>query len=335
MDKAYKTPYVRDVFLSNLINGARFTEEGYPIVEEWMVATEIPSDIYQWDCRNKIKDSEKSKVAMSFYCNDKYFQPVINDPNKYIEELRKYMFVIGLDASPYDDMPPIVQCSQIFVNLATTYHFGRRGLKVVPNVRIGHEMTYSSLKAYPKNRLIAIGTYGCVRLRGNRKIFAEQLKIVVDELSPSGILVYGPTPNEIFSYVVEKGIPIYPFKPYMQKRWEAYDKGTNNKNNTSKKDTKCIKEPKNKEKTEITNTMTKEKLKELMEQYFEMNFKYKRKWYSITHFEENGEYYISFCEFYKDTTDVSTCEELMEVKRNGVTVWEMLSSIDDDDILIL
>lgn len=33
-------PYVRDVFLSYLINGARRTiPDGYPIIEDWMVAT--------------------------------------------------------------------------------------------------------------------------------------------------------------------------------------------------------------------------------------------------------------------------------------------------------
>jgi hypothetical protein len=43
---------------------------------------------------------------------------------------------------------------------------------------------------------------------------------------------------------------------------------------------------------------------------------------------------ISFCEFYKEVTDVETVDELCEIKRNGVRVIDMLSSVSDDDIEI-
>ena len=33
--------------------------------------------------------------------------------------------------------------------------------------------------------------------------------------------------------------------------------------------------------------------------------------------------YISFCEFYKEPTNVTTIEDLLEVSRDGVTVLEM------------
>ena len=44
--------------------------------------------------------------------------------------------------------------------------------------------------------------------------------------------------------------------------------------------------------------------------------------------------YISFCEFYKDSTEVSTFEELCNVKRYNTTVQEMILSIDDNNISI-
>ncbi len=83
----------------------------------------------------------------------------------------------------------------------------------------------------------------------------------------------------------------------------------------------------------MANTMTKEKLKEFIDMYLEIEFKYKKKWYSITYYYDNRKDYISFCEFYKEPTEVSSFEELLEIKRNGVTVWEMISSIDDTDMV--
>lgn len=58
--------------------------------------------------------------------------------------------VVGIDASPYDNMPLVVQKSQIYLNLAITYYFGRKGIKVIPNVRLGDDRTFTSLEAYPQ-----------------------------------------------------------------------------------------------------------------------------------------------------------------------------------------
>lgn len=211
-----KPPYIRDVYLARVIEGARFTDDGYPIIEKWMVATELPEEISQWNCRSKVKHPEIT--GMSFYCTDQYFQPIISNPHKYLDKLEVYKMIVGLDASPYDNMPPIVQCSQIFVNLAVTYYYGRNGLKVVPNVRLGHPMTYDSLKAYPHGTLIAIGTNGFVYEKENRKIFLKQIILIVDELKPLGIIVYGTAPDELFEYPKKMGIPIYVYESFIHKR---------------------------------------------------------------------------------------------------------------------
>ncbi|HBM70427.1 MAG TPA: hypothetical protein DD377_03535 [Firmicutes bacterium] len=211
-----KSPYLRDVYLAFLISDARRTQtDEYPIIEKWMVSTEPPKEIIQWDRRKDVINS--SKTAISFYCSDYTFTPILNNPKKYVEKLRDYKCVIGLDASPYDNMPLVVQKSQIYLNLAITYYYGLNGLKVIPNVRIGDNRTLCSLKAYPKHTLISIGTHGFTKKLNNRYLFADQVMKVVDELEPSGICVYGPTPDEIFNYVRLKGIPIYQYDSYTMK----------------------------------------------------------------------------------------------------------------------
>lgn len=208
-------PYLRDVYLAFLIKGARFTKEGYPIIEKWMVATEIPDDIYQWDRRSQ--SLNEKDCAMSFYCNDQYFQNVISNPDKYFDVFSKYKMIIGMDASPFDNMQKIPQISQVFVNLAFTYYLGRKGIKIVPNVRLGTNVTYSSLKAYPKGTLISIGTNGFVKDKRNRKIFKEQVTLIVKILNPSGILIYG-LKKDIFEYAELNKIPLYQFDSYIIKR---------------------------------------------------------------------------------------------------------------------
>ena len=66
----------------------------------------------------------------------------------------------------------------------------------------------------------------------------------------------------------------------------------------------------------------------------EIEFKWNGSMYSITYGVINGKRVISFCEFYKDSTEVTTADELLKVKRDGVSVEEMLLSLSEDDIWI-
>ena len=186
--KKSKSPYVRDVYLAYLIDGARRTEtDEFPIIEEWMVATEPPKEIIQWDRRCDVKDP--LNTAICFYCCDPGFQPILGNPQRYAEKMKQYQCVVGLDASPFDNMPLVVQKSQIYLNLGITYYYGLLGIKVIPNARLGD----------------------------NRIIFAEQVKRIVDELEPKGICVYGLASDEIFGYARLKGIPIYQYDSYTMK----------------------------------------------------------------------------------------------------------------------
>ncbi len=215
--KHLTNPYVRDVFLSYLIKGARRTEpDGYPIIEKWMIAEAPPKELTQWDCRRDVKYPQNT--GMSFYCRDENLTPVLNNPQRYVNKLSIYACVIGMDTSPYDNMPLVVQKSQIYNNLAITYYYGSKGLKVVPNVRLGNNKTISSLDAIPSGTLIAVGTNGFVRDYKNRELFHDQMKIVVDVLHPSGIIVYGTVCDYIFQSATKLSIPIYGYDSYMMKR---------------------------------------------------------------------------------------------------------------------
>jgi|GEM_PF-423829 len=216
-NKKTKQAYLRDVYLAYLIRGARRTNpDGFPIIEGWMIPDIPPENLIQWDRRYDAHDP--ANTGMNFYCVDQSFTPILNNPKKYVEKLKNYACVIGIDASPYDNMPLVVQKSQIYLNLAITYYFGMEGLMVIPNVRLGNNETLSSLEAYPKNHLICIGTNGFTHRLDNRKIFRDQVTQVVKFLNPSGILVYGPASDCIFEEALKKSIPIYQYDSYMMAR---------------------------------------------------------------------------------------------------------------------
>lgn len=82
------------------------------------------------------------------------------------------------------------------------------------------------------------------------------------------------------------------------------------------------------------NCMSVEQLNEYVSEGREIEFKFNGKKYSITYGVVDGKEVISFCEFYQDTTEVETVDELVKVERDGSTVLQMLESITEDDIWI-
>lgn len=80
--------------------------------------------------------------------------------------------------------------------------------------------------------------------------------------------------------------------------------------------------------------MTKKELQKYIIQGDEIEFEYDNKRFSITYGEFNGEDMISFCEFYRETTEVKSIEELLKIERYGVTVENMLASCAEENILI-
>jgi len=66
----------------------------------------------------------------------------------------------------------------------------------------------------------------------------------------------------------------------------------------------------------------------------ELEFVYDNKKYSITYGNLDGKEVISFCEFYRESTEVTTVDELLKITRYGVTVEEMLLSLSDENLWI-
>lgn len=80
--------------------------------------------------------------------------------------------------------------------------------------------------------------------------------------------------------------------------------------------------------------MTKEQLFEWVDTGRELEFNYKGKDYSITYFRNNRKICISFCEFYKETLDVATVDELWNSTYKGIKLSDMLSSIPEDEVYV-
>lgn len=149
MDKKKRKATIDDGMNPELVKGADF--DGYlgiPMIKkpEQFIT---PSDIVPF---TKRKRTNCSDVAIGFYEMDQEFAEVLISPQDYIEEFCKQPLVtpesikplISPDCSLYRDAPLAVQITNVYRNRAIGYYYQSYGAYVIPQVRWGNELTYTT-----------------------------------------------------------------------------------------------------------------------------------------------------------------------------------------------
>lgn len=210
MSKSRKA-IIDDGMNPELVNGADF--DGYlgiPLIhkpDEFI----IPTDIVPFTQRNRL---ESNTVAVGFYEMDTEFAEVLISPVDYVEEFCRQPLVtpesarplLSPDCSLYRDAPLAVQITNVYRNRAIGYYYQAHGAYVIPQVRWGNELTYTT-KVLPervaflgveKHSIVAIGTYGCFKTRDDKYHFDAGLAAMMETLEPAIVLVYGSMNEKVF-----------------------------------------------------------------------------------------------------------------------------------------
>lgn len=190
---------VSDSFQAFLVQGAYFTpEEEYPILTSTMIAKEMPKRIMPFNKAINYR-GDLSETFICSFSADESFERVRRNPQRYIDFYKRTAGIIGFDYSILSDMPIIKQKKQMDDNLSLTYYYGSQGILVIPNLRCGvDELTDEYLKAIPKNVIIAVGTHGFIKTKQEQYEWYCFIEKVLDELNPSGIVVYGSLTDKMF-----------------------------------------------------------------------------------------------------------------------------------------
>ncbi len=163
----------------------------------------IPSGLVPYSQRERSKDFSD---FVCFYEHDIKFREILTETENHIEDLKRFPGIITPDCSLYIDAPLCVQLTSIYLNRAIGYYLNENGIYVIPNIRWGDERTYATsvfrdkvaFLGVDKHSIVSIGTYGQIKSADSKKYFKEGLAIMLDELEPDVVLVYGAMPSIIF-----------------------------------------------------------------------------------------------------------------------------------------
>lgn len=167
-----------------------------------------------FDKRNLYKNCN---AIVHFYIYDGSFKQIINNPEKYKNELNKYKAVISPDFSIYYDTPIIEQIYNTFLNRLIGSYYQNNGIKVIPNVRWGDSRSYEfCFEGLESEGIYSVGSYGQIKKRENLYYFEKGLAEFFNRLKPKKVYVYGAMPESIFGKY-KKDSELIAIEPYTSK----------------------------------------------------------------------------------------------------------------------
>lgn len=149
--------------------------------------------------------------GLIFFSDDYQFERVWNNPNRYIDRLRRFKAVLSPDFSPYGDMPLATQIFNHYRKHWCAAYWQMHGVTVIPTIRASTDPR--SLDFYldgePKGGIVAFSTMWSDDLDDEMQ---EEFHLMVEALNPCKVLIYG----RVLAWIKDYGIPIQRIRHFSQ-----------------------------------------------------------------------------------------------------------------------
>lgn len=152
------------------------------------------------------KKKDRAGKGIHFFIHDYQFIRIWNTPDRYIDLLKDFEYVLTPDFSTYTDMPKALQIYNIYRKQWLGAYWQMHGINVIPTVSWStadnHEWIFGGI---PKNSVLAISSLGCMKEKRSRELFFEGWRRAYQMLEPSLVLCYGKIPRRFIGNVIEMG----------------------------------------------------------------------------------------------------------------------------------
>ena len=112
-------------------------------------------------------------------------------PDRYIDVLWRYKYVIQPDFSLYYDFPAALQIYNKYRNHWLAAYYALYGVKVIPKISLSTPDQYHwAILGYPKRSVVAFCDLGCVRDKSVNKLLMQSYEYMLKELDPLQVLYF-------------------------------------------------------------------------------------------------------------------------------------------------
>jgi hypothetical protein len=140
--------------------------------------------------------NRRQRTLLHGYLDDPKLLPLLKAPEKSLERFATYFAVTTPDFSLCTEMPLQDRIRSTWSNRALGAYFQQHGLRVVPSIRWAHlsDLEYV-LDGLSAGGTIVLSTQGLMRDQSLRKTFEVGTEIVLQELRPKQVIIYGQLPH--------------------------------------------------------------------------------------------------------------------------------------------
>lgn len=152
-----------------------------------------------------LKEKHPENIGVHFFLHDYQFERVWKYPDRYVDVLKKFAYVLSPDFSVYYDTPKAIQIFNVYRNRWLGRYWQDHGITVIPTFSLGNVDLFKLFcDGIPKHSIIAISTMGDGRW-GNYETLRAFWDTMLWKLKPSTILLYGKDlSNELSGNIVFK-----------------------------------------------------------------------------------------------------------------------------------
>lgn len=142
--------------------------------------------------------------GVHFFLDDYQFNRVWSSPDRYIDMLARFKYVMSPDFSTYTDFPMAIQIYNHYRKHWLAAYWQEHGIQVIPTISwsTGESFVWS-FDGEPIHSTVAVSSVGTQMNKESKKLFLRGYETMVKVLQPETIIFYGNVPGECSGNIVQ------------------------------------------------------------------------------------------------------------------------------------
>lgn len=188
----------QDLFLRNEFE--TYGEWGFPFVRKQELDLSKPIELISYS-DTSIRDDSNLHKGVEFFIDDYRFEPIYRNPEKSLEKLSRYRFLLTPDFSLYSEMDPWRQIESVGKSRWVGAFWQSKGLLVIPTVSWAQPSSYRfCFEAIERGSIVAVGMIGC---KHERVAFMRGYTTMLETIEPSAIICFGAPFPEMDGHIIQ------------------------------------------------------------------------------------------------------------------------------------
>jgi hypothetical protein len=145
-----------------------------------------------------VSTAKRAGKGVHFFLDDYQFERVWNNPDRYIEVLRDYDYVLSPDFSMYTDFPKAMQIYNHYRKHWCAAYMQMNGLRVIPTIAWSDESSFEwCFDGEPVGSVVAVSSVGTQNSKAKKAAFLRGYEEMMKRLSPERVIFFGNVPEEL------------------------------------------------------------------------------------------------------------------------------------------